>query len=103
MKRPYGDAGYVTGDENANGDTERALEDIWPHSDTKSRNPNDSAGISTVELVHASSRGVRTTGARRVRNTPPRMAAAPTDWAAVIGSPIQSQPTTIAAIGVRLL
>lgn len=51
----------------------------------------------------AGSRGLSTTGERRVRNTPPRMAAAPSPWTRVTVSPSQSQAIAMAAIGVRLL
>ncbi len=48
-------------------------------------------------------RGCSTTGDSRVRKTPARMAAAPTDWAAVTGSPSHTQATAMATIGMRLL
>lgn len=68
------------------------------NSETNCPDPNGRSAA-----FQASGSGATTTGAHRVRNTPPRIRAAPADCAAVIGSPIHSQPTIIAVIGVRLL
>lgn len=106
-ERPYDAADYAIVGPNATGDVPMTLRDEvseFGHSNRVLGQMAERTSAETVPIGFQASRsGVTTTGDQRVRNTPPRIATAPTDWAAVIGSPSHSQPMTMAAIGVRLL
>jgi hypothetical protein len=106
-KRPCDAADYAITCSNAMKDLNRTFSDVVSVFGTFPISDGAPSGVSRAGCgplsAQASRRGVSTTGDQRVRNTPPRIAAAPTDCAGVIGSPSHSQAMTIAAIGVTLL